>query len=193
MKKFLSLALVLVLVLSMAVTASATTTTFDNRVAGTAAEPPYSDSADVTITVSATVEPVYYITVDWEPLAFAYTFGDREWKPESHEYANNGAGWDKTEIANAVEVTNHSNANVSVTFAQVKDSAYTGNVAVAVTNTNANLLTRADEIADSAGKGLASCDCMSAFTGVTVSGTPDPDLIGSSTVVAQVNVTINKA
>ena len=198
MKKFLSLALVLVLVLSMAVTASATTNTFDNRPGKTPGQNPdvapdsWKDSQDVKITVSATVEPVYYVTVDWVDMTFTYTIGDREWAPESHKYNNNSAGWDKTEIANAVKVTNHSNAAVAIGFS-AEPILDTG-VAVTATAAGNTTLGAADKIDGNKDTTIGACKCEHVEATVGISGNPSDTYINSTNLtIAKVNVTISKA
>lgn len=209
MKKLLSLVLVLVMALSLATAASATVygnvgivDTADNYFDGNAK----SITGDVKIDVTATINPVYYVTVDWKEMVFAYTFGNRQWNPVNHTYVNNNEGWQKPSngdldasknpyIENAVTVTNHSNESVTVAFAA--PTAATNGVTTSVTANGDTTLTRADEITYNENKTIGECLCKRVSAKVGVSGTPDTSLIDldnskDPTVVAQITVTIQK-
>lgn len=206
MRKIIALVLALVLTLSMATLASATP--FDNRTGKNPGVNPdadpakWTDTGKVKMNVEAKINPVYYVTVEWKDMTFTYSFGDREWNPEIHQYENDGEGWKQegditvnngvATLADAVEVTNHSNESVKITFENNKAADYRGDVAVAVTATEAAYLENADAVDYNTETAVGACQCKSVSTDVTVSGTPDPALIGNDApiVIADVVVTI---
>ena len=117
MKKIISLILALVLVLGLAVSASATTVhTFTND-PDTTNEPPYTDTGIGSFNITpATINPVYYVDVEWESLVFEYSFGtEPQWDPENHIYSpGSAAGWIDDKTSAKVTVTNHSNKPLNV-------------------------------------------------------------------------------
>ena len=59
---------------------------------------------------------MYSVDLTWEDMTFTYNeSGTRTWDPDTHTYTDTtSAGWDKTTAA--VTATNHSNAEVKVSF-----------------------------------------------------------------------------
>lgn len=114
MKKIISIVLAFAMIAAFSVTAFA----------ANVQNVPASETGDVEVKIDATsvdsIETVYYVDIEWEALEFTYTFDGTEkntWDPETHTYteANDGnANWDKTSIADAITVTNHSNEAISV-------------------------------------------------------------------------------
>ena len=72
-------------------------------------------------TTSATV---YSVDISWGKMQFVYTeSGNRTWNPSSHMYAEKTtSGWNA--VGNTVSVTNHSNADVTTSFAFSALGAY---------------------------------------------------------------------
>ena len=186
MKKLLSLALVLVLVLSMAVTASATTTKTFRNDADPKQELPYSDDAEVYVTVEGTINPVYYVTVTWKSLEFSFAGAGTQWDPEAHIYKAVTGSWISDIITDAVVVANHSNADLYCTFTQT-DFPDGDNLTVGLSNTTTTKMESAYTHA------LGDFNkAATAKTNVTINGTPDKEWIGdgNSHQVATISATI---
>lgn len=69
---------------------------------------------------------VYSVDVSWGSMEFTYT-GETEgtWDPKTHTYVEKkAAGWSCAEGADKVTVTNHSNADVDVSFSYVPNEVY---------------------------------------------------------------------
>ena len=123
MKKFLSLALVLVMALTLSVNVFAATDSSLGTVNGATTKPGTSNQIPVIVsTDSTTADTVYRVDVEWDSLAFTYTFGNEgTWNPATHSYNNPVDGtWDKTTATFTVK--NHSNTAVNVTAA-IADAA----------------------------------------------------------------------
>lgn len=122
MKKFISLALALMLVMSLSVTAFAADNTStelnDNK---------KSDTIAVTGTYKAGTAggTVISVHVAWTDMSFTYNAeSSGKWQPGTHTYGEGTeAGW--SESKNSITVTNHSNVDVTATFAFAKDAAVT--------------------------------------------------------------------
>ena len=111
MKKIIAAALALTMTLGMSTTALAAGNV-DGAGVGS------QDPIDVTAKYNDGVtEPtVYSVDLTWEDMTFTYNeSGTRIWDPDTHTYTDTtSAGWDK--YTAEVTATNHSNANVTVTF-----------------------------------------------------------------------------
>ena len=111
MKKLFATALALAMVLSLSTTALAAGNV---NGAGVGSQ----DPIDVTAKYNddATEPTVYSVDLTWEDMTFTYNESDtRTWDPDTHTYTDTtSAGWDKTTAA--VTATNHSNAEVKVSF-----------------------------------------------------------------------------
>ncbi len=72
-------------------------------------------------TTSATV---YSVDISWGKMQFIYTeSGNRTWNPSSHTYTGKiTSGWNA--VGNTISVTNHSNADVTTSFAFSALGAY---------------------------------------------------------------------
>ena len=111
MKKLFATALALAMVLSLSTTALAAGNV-DGAGVGS------QDPIDVTAKYNdgATESTVYSVDLTWEDMTFTYNeSGTRTWDPDTHTYTDTtSAGWDK--VTAAVTATNHSNAEVKVSF-----------------------------------------------------------------------------
>lgn len=111
MKKLIATALALTMTLSLSTTALAA-----GKVdgAGVGSQVPIDVTAKYND--SATEPTVYSVDLTWEDMTFTYNeSGTRIWDPDTHTYTDTtSAGWDKDTAV--VTATNHSNANVKVSF-----------------------------------------------------------------------------
>ena len=111
MKKLIATALALTMTLSLSTTALA-----GGNVDGAGVGS--QDPIDVTAKYNddATEPTVYSVDLTWEDMTFTYNeSGTRIWDPDTHTYTDStSVGWDK--FTAKVTATNHSNANVTVTF-----------------------------------------------------------------------------
>ena len=111
MKKLIATALALTMTLSLSTTALAAGNV-DGASVGS------QDPIDVTAKYndSAAEPTVYSVDLTWEDMTFTYNeSGTRIWDPDTHTYTDTtSAGWDKDTAV--VTATNHSNANVTVSF-----------------------------------------------------------------------------
>ncbi len=114
MKKIIAIVLSLALVSCMSIAVFAAEEKDENLEAVGSS----TSNVDVKVEGTESIETVYYVTVDWDSLDFAYSFDDsNEWNPQNHTYTKTSdvSGWDK-ESAN-IQVINHSNAGVKVNAA----------------------------------------------------------------------------
>lgn len=113
MKKLIATALALTMTLSLSLS---TTALAAGKVdgAGVGSQVPIDVTAKYN---DGTTEPtVYSVDLTWEDMTFTYNeSGTRTWDPDTHTYTGTtSAGWDK--YTAKVTATNHSNANVTVSF-----------------------------------------------------------------------------
>lgn len=111
MKKLIAIALALTMTLSLSTTALAAGNVDG---AGVGSQVPIDVTAKYN---DGTTEPtVYSVDLTWEDMTFTYNeSGTRTWDPDTHTYKDTtSAGWDK--YTAKVTATNHSNANVTVSF-----------------------------------------------------------------------------
>jgi len=79
------------------------------------------ESQDIDVkasyTTSATTPTVYSVDITWGAMEFTYSVGGtKDWNPADHSYSDNTtATW--TASGNTVTVTNHSNDEVTASFA----------------------------------------------------------------------------
>lgn len=107
MKKIAALILVIAMLMAMSTTAFAATITTGDQTIDVEAK--YQDN-----TSSA---PVYSVDITWGAMQFTYTeSGSMTWNPNDHTYTDSTtASWSAS--GNTVTVVNHSNANVTASFA----------------------------------------------------------------------------
>ena len=150
MKKFLSIALALVLTLALSVTCFAEVIKIDNNEV---------DKATKTVTAKY-VGPsystdVYGVDVEFGAMEFTYTAAQQgTWDPDTHSYTGAAAAtW--TADGNTVEVTNHSNVDITVTVAYANAQGVTG-VTGTVTNGTFDLAAGVVDAYDDAATGTAT-------------------------------------
>ena len=116
MKKFVFILLTLALVLVMSTTAFAET--IENN--------PGSQDIDVSAKYvdSVSAPTKYSVDVTWGAMEFTYTVsGTKTWDPETHTYtASTQPTW--TASGNTITVTNHSNTDITASFAFSALTAY---------------------------------------------------------------------
>lgn len=137
MKKFLALLLAVMMIASMSITAFAADLYYDPT--NDSSNETNTTTGDVLVTVDGTanVTHTYYVVVTWKEMSFKYSFASgTTWDPENHQYVNaNGTvgAWDKGEVAQAITVTNHSDASVTADAKfDTGDSKTTNNVTATV-------------------------------------------------------------
>ena len=116
MKKFVFILLTLALVLVMSTTAFAET--IENN--------PGSQDIDVSAKYvdSVSAPTKYSVDVTWGAMEFTYTVsGTKTWDPETHTYTTSTQpAW--TASGNTITVTNHSNTDITASFAFSALTAY---------------------------------------------------------------------
>ena len=116
MKKFVFILLTLALVLVMSTTAFAET--IENN--------PGSQDIDVSAKYvdSVSTPTKYSVDVTWGAMEFTYTVsGTKVWDPETHTYTTSTQpAW--TASGNTITVTNHSNTDITASFAFSALTAY---------------------------------------------------------------------
>ena len=116
MKKTISFLLALVLVLTMSTTAFAATIESS------------PDSQDIDVNAKyvggVSVPTRYSVDLTWGAMEFTYTVsGTKTWDPESHTYTTSTQPvW--TASGNTITVTNHSNTDITASFAFSALTAY---------------------------------------------------------------------
>ncbi len=189
MKKFLSVLLAVTMVVGLAATALADSgsNTFDNTT-GDKENPPYTQTISVKAKIKdGSIKTRYNVKVEWADLTFTFDRTAQTWNPETHLYEGAGV-WEKNSgetesgyITNAIKVTNHSNAEVSVTA--TAPSAKNG-VTAALSITTATTLKNAS-VGDIYGE-PTKADSVS--YDVSVTGTPTTD---TEFAVGDITVTIS--
>lgn len=117
MKKLTSFALALTLAASLGLSAQAVTATPDS---------PAQAEVKASYTPAQTAASVYKVDIAWEGLSFTY-HGEQQgtWNTDTHKYDGyQAAGWD--EGKGTITVTNHSNANITVTPSYIATEGYSG-------------------------------------------------------------------
>lgn len=116
MKKFVSIFLTLALVLAMSTTAFAATIESN------------PDSRDIDVNAKyvggVSVPTRYSVDLTWGAMEFTYTVsGTKTWDPETHTYTTSTQPvW--TASGNTITVTNHSNTDITASFAFSALTAY---------------------------------------------------------------------
>ena len=89
-----------------------------------------SDSAIVrgTYNAGSAAATVYSVDITWGSMEFTYTDASKgTWNPDTHGYDGaKAATWSCATDANKIEVTNHSNANVTAQLSYAPESGYNG-------------------------------------------------------------------
>lgn len=89
-----------------------------------------SDSAVVkgTYVAGDASATVYSVDIAWGSMEFTYTDASKgTWNPDTHGYDGaKAAAWSCATDANKIEVTNHSNANVTAQLSYAPESGYNG-------------------------------------------------------------------
>lgn len=144
MKKLISVLVALSLVVGVAFTAMADSGSkeFDT---GKETDPdtiPFTcNTISVTVNVDdGTAKTRYNVKVEWKDLSFTYDRSGTSWNPSDHTYTGTAVGWSNDgKIAEAIKVSNHSNAPVSVSYTApaAKDGV---TVALKLEQADANLL-----------------------------------------------------
>ena len=174
MKKLFATALALAMVLSLSTTALAA-----GNVNGTGVGS--QDPIDVTAKYNddATEPTVYSVDLTWEDMTFTYNeSGTRTWDPDTHTYTDTtSAGWDK--VTAAVTATNHSNAEVKVSF------TYTPQGDTGVTASMSK-----DSFKLAAGVENKPNEAATDSSILTITGTPNDSVTAEGVTIGTITVTI---
>lgn len=174
MKKLFATALALAMVLSLSTTALAAGNV---NGAGVGSQ----DPIDVTAKYNddATEPTVYSVDLTWEDMTFTYNESDtRTWDPDTHTYTDTtSAGWDKTTAA--VTATNHSNAEVKVSF------TYTPQGDTGVTASMSK-----DSFKLAAGVENKPNEAATDSSILTITGTPNNSVTAEGVTIGTITVTI---
>lgn len=112
MKKLLTLVPALLLVVSLSMTAFASPVTNEGKT-------PSSITVNGIYDAGSVADESISVDITWGKMEFTYSEGSRSgWNPETHEYAAvANPGWVYEEGENIITVTNHSNVDVTASFA----------------------------------------------------------------------------
>ena len=174
MKKLFATALALAMVLSLSTTALAAGNV---NGAGVGSQ----DPIDVTAKYNddATEPTVYSVDLKWDDMTFTYNeFGTRTWDPDTHTYTDTtSAGWDK--VTAAVTATNHSNAEVKVSFTYTPqgDTGVTASMSKDSFNLAAGVENKPNEAATDSSI-------------LTITGTPNNSVTAEGVTIGTITVTI---
>lgn len=110
MKKIFAVLLAALMLMSLSVTA------FAAELPANATDDAKSKDVTAEYVGATSGGVVYKVDIEWGSMEFTYTAASNgNWDPDSHTYTGaTEAKWTYTEGANAVKVTNHSNADVTV-------------------------------------------------------------------------------
>lgn len=174
MKKLIATALALTMTLTLSTTALATGNV-DGAGVGS------QDPIDVTAKYNdgATEPTVYSVDLTWEDMAFTYNeSGTRTWNPDNHTYTDTTtSGWDK--ISAAVTATNHSNAEVKVSFTYTPQG-----------NTGVNASMSKDSFKLAAGVENKPNEAASDESILMITGTPNNSVTAEGVTIGTITVTI---
>ena len=160
MKKTLSLIMTTI----MALSATGLTAVAAEKQDGTADAPinALTNYAENDVLVTYTDDDtaiVYHVEVEWESLEFEYEFQSATWNPLNHSYSDVTGEW-TSETEAEITAINHSNADVTVSFAYEQiDTGVTGTFDVTSETINT-------------GVGLTYLTADSAVSTFTIGGTP---------------------
>lgn len=181
MKKFLLIALAVVMMMTLAISAFAAETVVDGNFTPVKGEVTVNYKEDVT-------ETVYYVTVEWEDLAFEYVGETWRWIAQEYRYerVKEGSWVDDTK---EITVTNYSNAAVTVTAA-LSDEVVSDTAVVELDKQTFDLESAAPDLANldnSDKESLKGTPKEDKFT-ITASGAP---AVGANNVkIATLTVTV---
>lgn len=174
MKKIIAAALALTMTLGMSTTALAAGNV-DGAGVGS------QDPIDVTAKYNDnTADPIVYsVDLTWEDMTFTYNeSGTRTWDPDTHTYTDTtSAGWDK--ISAAVTATNHSNAEVKVSFTYTPQG-----------NTGVNASMSKDSFKLAAGVENKPNEAASDESILMITGTPNNSVTAEGVTIGTITVTI---
>ena len=173
MKKLIATALALTMTLSLSTTALAA----EVNGAGVGSQEPIDVTAKYN---DGAKEPtVYSVDLTWEDMTFTYNeSGTRTWDPDTHTYTDTtSAGWDK--ISAAVTATNHSNAQVTVSF------TYTPQGTTGVTASMSK-----DSFKLAAGVENKPNEAATDSSNLMITGTPNNSVTAEGVTIGTITVTI---
>ncbi len=120
MKKIIAILMAVAMLATMCISVSAVGVDGNNK--------------DATVDVNAsyvagsTTQTVYSVDISWGSMAFTYTGASAgTWNPDTHAYDGaTAAAWTCEENANAITITNHSNAEVTVGLSSEMNDGISG-------------------------------------------------------------------
>lgn len=172
MKKFLTLILAVAMMATLSVSAWAET------VRGETSKPidvsgEYKDNS--------TKPGVISVDVTWGAMEFTYTVsGSMDWNSDNHDYDDNTRS-DWTENGNTVNVVNHSNVPITVSFAFTANTGYSNDELSPVLTTESVNLPTAENVSTNDLSTLTTSSTLT-FAGTLKAGTTVGTTIGSINV-----------
>lgn len=176
MTKLFSLLLAVMMIATMSVTAFAANVDDTNT----------SDSKNVTANYVAgtSADAVYLVDIAWGSVMFTYTSASEgTWDPETHTYDGaTAAKWTCAEGANKIDVTNHSNAAVTV---EITNSNVMDGVTLTWSDASLELATADNGVNGAAGTPTTASATLE-VTGA-ISDTGSTQTLGTVTVTLKTN------
>ena len=151
-----------------------------------------SQEVKAKYTATQEAQTVYSVDIAWGSMEYTYTIdSEGKWNPETHKFdeKSEAGSWSCSDGADAVKVTNHSNAAVKAEFSYAAESEYNGitgsfnGITGSFDGSTANLVTAEDTTPDEAPTGTVQ---------LTLNGNLNKN-VKTNTKIGTATVTLNAA